>query len=191
MALLGVSFHLQIEDQGLVLSAIFVPLASNQFMLCPWAVSFFRKLCPALFPPVTPPPLLRENAFLIPLGEHLPCHTLSSAGQCCLFNPLTSWDAVTGLQVGSFSPYLGCRGSSVTIGTYLIQTWVGRRRSGWGIISPVVISWQYEPGAAGTKVLGENEATAHFEKGIVSNLVLPFFLFFSYTNRKICFSYLS
>ena len=53
MAPLGVSFCLLIEDQGLVLSAIFVPLESNWFMLCPWAMSFFQKLCPAPFPPVT------------------------------------------------------------------------------------------------------------------------------------------
>ena len=132
LAPLGVSFHLLIEDQDWVVSAVFVPLDSNQFILCPWAVSFFWKLCSALFPPVTPPPLLTENVFLIPLGEHLPCHTLSSAGHYYLFNPLTSWDAVTGLQVDRFSPYLDCRGSSITIGTYLIQTLVGRRRSGWG-----------------------------------------------------------
>ena len=53
MAPLGVSFHLLIEDQDLVLSAILVPSDSNQFMLCPWAMSFFQKLCPAPFPPVT------------------------------------------------------------------------------------------------------------------------------------------
>ena len=52
MAPLGVSFHLLIEDQGLVLSAILVPFDSNWFMLCPWAMSFFQKLCPAPFPPV-------------------------------------------------------------------------------------------------------------------------------------------
>jgi len=53
MAPLVVSFHLLLEDQGLVFSAIFVPLDSNWFMLCPWAMSFFQKLCPAPFPPVT------------------------------------------------------------------------------------------------------------------------------------------
>ena len=53
MAPLVMSFHLLIEDQGLVLSAIFVPLDSNWFMLCPWAMSFFQKLCLAPFPPVT------------------------------------------------------------------------------------------------------------------------------------------
>ena len=50
------SFHLLIEDQGLVLSAILVPFDSNWFMwfvLCPWAMLFFQKLCPAPFPPVT------------------------------------------------------------------------------------------------------------------------------------------
>ena len=53
---LGVSFHLLIEDQGLVevdLSAILDPSDSNWFMLCPWAVSFFQKLCLAPFPPVS------------------------------------------------------------------------------------------------------------------------------------------
>ena len=49
---LGVSFHLLIEDLGLVLSAILVPFDSNQFMLCPWAMSSFQKLCPAFSPPV-------------------------------------------------------------------------------------------------------------------------------------------
>ena len=53
LAPLGVSFHLLIEDQGLVLSAILVPFDSNQFMLCPWATSFFQKLCSAPLPPVT------------------------------------------------------------------------------------------------------------------------------------------
>ena len=54
MAPLGVSFHLLIEDQCLVLSAILAPFDSDQFMLCPWAMSSFQKLCPAPFPPVTP-----------------------------------------------------------------------------------------------------------------------------------------
>ena len=38
MAPLGVSFHLLIEDQVLVLSAVLVPFDSNWFMLCPWAI---------------------------------------------------------------------------------------------------------------------------------------------------------
>ena len=53
MAPLGMSFHLIIEDQGLVLSANLVPFDSNQFMLCPWAMSFFQKLCSAPFPRYT------------------------------------------------------------------------------------------------------------------------------------------
>ena len=52
---LGVSFHLLTEDQGLVLSAVLVPFDSNWFMLCPWAMSFFQKLCLASLPPVTFP----------------------------------------------------------------------------------------------------------------------------------------
>ena len=39
MAPLGVLFHLLIEAQGLVLSAILVPFDSNWFVLCPWAMS--------------------------------------------------------------------------------------------------------------------------------------------------------
>ena len=56
MESLGVSFSLQIEDQSLVeahLSAILDLFDFNQFMLCPWAMSFFQKLCPAPFPPVS------------------------------------------------------------------------------------------------------------------------------------------
>ena len=50
MTPLGVSFHLLIEHQGLVLSAILVPFDSNWFMLCPWAISFFQKFAPCPFP---------------------------------------------------------------------------------------------------------------------------------------------
>ena len=71
MALLGVSFHLLIEDQGLVLSAILVPFDSNQLMSCSWAMSFFQKLCLASFAPVS-------------------CSFLESplSPQCCLYNLL-------------------------------------------------------------------------------------------------------
>ena len=44
------------EDQGLVevdLSAILGPFESNQFILCPLAESFFQRLCPAPFLPVS------------------------------------------------------------------------------------------------------------------------------------------
>ena len=50
---MDMSFHLLFQDQGLVLSAVLVPFDSNQCMLCPWATSFFQKLCPVSFPPVT------------------------------------------------------------------------------------------------------------------------------------------
>ena len=49
---LGVSLHLLLEDQDLVLSAILEPVDSNRFTLCPGAMSFFQKLCPLPFPPV-------------------------------------------------------------------------------------------------------------------------------------------
>ena len=58
MAPLGVSFHLLIENQSLVLSATSVPFHSHRFLLCPWAMSFFQKLCPAPFPPVIKPDFL-------------------------------------------------------------------------------------------------------------------------------------
>ena len=47
---------LLIQDQGLVdidLSAILDLFDSNCFMLCSWAMPFFQKLCPALFPPLS------------------------------------------------------------------------------------------------------------------------------------------
>ena len=56
MAPLGVSFSFLIEDQGLIkvdLSAMLDPFDSILFMFYPWAMSFFQKLCPAPFPPVT------------------------------------------------------------------------------------------------------------------------------------------
>ena len=53
---LGMSFSLQIEDQDLIeahLLAILEVFYFNQFMLSPGAMSFFQKLCPAPFPPVS------------------------------------------------------------------------------------------------------------------------------------------
>ena len=52
MVPLGMSFCLLIEDQGLVqvdLFAILDPFDFNWFMVCPWVMSFFQKLCPAPF----------------------------------------------------------------------------------------------------------------------------------------------
>ena len=63
MAPLDVSFSLLIEDQGLIkvnLSAILDSFDSYRFMLCPWAMSFFQKLCPVPFPPVILSPLWPE-----------------------------------------------------------------------------------------------------------------------------------
>ena len=67
MAALGVSFYLLIGDQGLVLSVVVVPFDSDQFMLCPWVMSCFQKLCPDPFPPVTIPPL--KAHFLLQRGD--------------------------------------------------------------------------------------------------------------------------
>ena len=63
MVPLGVSFSLQIEDQGLVefdLSAILDRLDFNGFMFCPWSMSFFQKLCHT-------PSLLFHALFLSPV----------------------------------------------------------------------------------------------------------------------------
>ena len=49
------------------LSAILDPFVSHQFVLCPQAMSFFQRLCPAPFPPVSErllrwqPTLLEES----------------------------------------------------------------------------------------------------------------------------------
>ena len=64
---LGVSFHLLIQDQGIVLSAILVPFDSNQFMLCPWAMSFFEKLCPIFIPK----PYIYTGGIYVPPTLHL------------------------------------------------------------------------------------------------------------------------
>ena len=81
MAPLGVSSSLLTEDQGLVLSAILAPFDSNQFMLS-WAMSFFQKLCPVLFPPVT---FLAFFSFLLEAGITKNCTSVqfSSVAQSC------------------------------------------------------------------------------------------------------------
>ena len=81
MVPLGMSFSLQIEDPGLIrvhLSPILDLFGSHWFMLCPWAMSFFQKLCPAPSPPVmpleTPHPSVNPNLFsgLGPLLRGIP-----------------------------------------------------------------------------------------------------------------------
>ena len=102
MATLGVSFHLLIEDQGLVLSAILVPFDSNQFMLSPSAMSFFQKLCPSPFPPVK---LLGKNFPSGSVVKNLPTSAGDTRESCkgngnpfqfsCLGNPMDrgTWQA--------------------------------------------------------------------------------------------------
>ena len=74
MAPLGMSFHLLIEDQGLVLSAILAPFVSTKFMLCPWALSFFQNLCLAPFPPVIMDMSLRKLREIVKDREA--CHAV-------------------------------------------------------------------------------------------------------------------
>ena len=77
LAPLVVSFSLQTEDQGLV--EFYLSSDFNWFMLCPWAMSFFQKLCPASFPPIS-----------------CSCPEPHLGPQCCLYNllegqPEKSW----------------------------------------------------------------------------------------------------
>ena len=50
MAPLGVSFHLLIEDQGLVLSAILVPFDSNRLYAVSLGYVILSKVVPRPFP---------------------------------------------------------------------------------------------------------------------------------------------
>ena len=94
MAPLGVSFSLQIEDQGLVefgFSAILDPFDFNQFLLCPWAISFFQKLHPAPFHSVScslPEPRPGPQCCLYSLLEGQPESSWLLGGKCCIIpNP--------------------------------------------------------------------------------------------------------
>ena len=63
---LGVSFSLYIENQCLVefdLSVSLDPFYFSWFILCPWAMAFFQKLCPT-------PSLLFHALFLSPVWAH-------------------------------------------------------------------------------------------------------------------------
>ena len=102
----GVSLSLQVEDQGLVdiWLVILDPFNFNWFMLCPWAMSFFQKSCPAPFPPVScssPEP--------------------HPGPQCCLYNllkgqPENSWTLGT-WGSSSRSCSVRCRGCPQKKGT--------------------------------------------------------------------------
>ena len=48
-------------------SAILDPFNSNQFMLCPWAMSFFEKLCPIFIPK----PYIYTGGIYVPPTLHL------------------------------------------------------------------------------------------------------------------------
>ena len=97
MVPLGVSFSLQIEDQGLAefdLSAILGPFDFNQFMLCPWPVSLFRKLCPAPFCPVSrsfPEPRLDPQWCCYNLLEGRPESSWHLGGKHCVLSSLSRY----------------------------------------------------------------------------------------------------
>ena len=93
---LGVSFSLLTEDQGLVLSTIVVPFDSNRFMLS-WAMSFFQKLCPVLFPPVT---FLAFFSFLFEAGITKNCTYHSLNTMCQTFH--TNYLLKTTQNIGIF-----------------------------------------------------------------------------------------
>ena len=88
---LGVSFGLQIKDQGLVclfdLSTILDPFVFNQFMLSPWVMPFFQKLCPAPFCPVSfslPEPHLGPQCCFYNLLAGQPGNRWSLEGKYCI-----------------------------------------------------------------------------------------------------------
>ena len=97
---LGVSFSLQTENQGLVkfdLSVILDPSDFNWFMLCPWAMSFFQKLCPALFPPVLcsfPKPCPGPQCCLYNLLEGQPEYSWPLGGKYCIISNPSSYSGL-------------------------------------------------------------------------------------------------
>ena len=87
-----VSICLQIEKQGLAefdLSVILDPFDFNQFMLCPWAISFFQKLCPDPFVPVScsfPEPRRGAQCCLYNLLEGQPENSWPLGGKYCIIS---------------------------------------------------------------------------------------------------------
>ena len=63
------------------LSAILDPFDSSQFILCPWVMSFFQKLCPAPFPPVS----RTVETIKYILWMHIP-YRISNANVCFLLS---------------------------------------------------------------------------------------------------------
>ena len=103
------SFSLQIENQGLVeidLSVILDPFDFNWFMLCPWAMSFFQKLCPGPFPPVScsfPEPRPGPQCCLYNLLEGQPENSWPLGGKYCMVSNPTRY---SGLHFPRFLQYL-------------------------------------------------------------------------------------
>ena len=96
---LGVSFSLQIGDQGLVefdLSS-WTPLDINRFMLCPCAMSFFQTLCPAPFPSVScsfPEPHAGPQCHLYNLLEGQPENSWPLGGKYCIISNPSRYSAL-------------------------------------------------------------------------------------------------
>ena len=89
MVPLGVSFSLQIKDQGLIkvpLSPFLDLFDSYWFMLCPWAMSFFQKLCPAPFPPV-PVGTIPWRGGSTPVFLGFPCGSAGKESACNVGDP--------------------------------------------------------------------------------------------------------
>ena len=83
-----------ILNQGLVefdLSVFLDPFYFIWFILCPWTMSFFQKLCPAPFTPVTcsfPKPCLGPQCYLYNLLEGQPENSWLLGGKYCIItNP--------------------------------------------------------------------------------------------------------
>ena len=65
------------------------PFDFNLFMLCPWVMSFFQKLCPAPFPPVScsfPEPTLGPQCGLYNLLEGQPENSWPLGDKCCIIS---------------------------------------------------------------------------------------------------------
>ena len=106
MVLLGVSFSLQIEKQGLVefdLSVILDPFDFNSFMLCPWAMSFFQKSCPAPVSCSFPEPCLGSQYCLYNLLEEQTENSWPLGGKYCIISSLSRY---SGLHFPRFLQYL-------------------------------------------------------------------------------------
>ena len=126
---LGVSVTLQIEDQDLVESGLsywtHLILIFNQFMLCPWAMSFFfffQKLCLAPFPPVLcsfSGPCLGPQCCLYNLLEGQPENNWPLGEKSCIISNLSRY---SGLHLPCFLQHMQQQHLSVNLLSWVTGT---------------------------------------------------------------------